>query len=183
MFNGMRQMNVPAGGTVAVQGLGGLGHLAVQYARRLGYRTVALSSSDSKRDFAKQLGATDYVDGSKENTAEALNKIGGADLVIITAPNPQVMGPLINGLAPRGKLLILAPVGDVPANTVAMIGKGLSVHGWPSGHALDSEEAIAVALEQDIKVMTEEFPLAKVADAVQHMTSGKVRFRAVLTME
>jgi D-arabinose 1-dehydrogenase-like Zn-dependent alcohol dehydrogenase len=104
----MRQLNIRQGGTVAVQGLGGLGHLAVQYARKLGYRTVALSSSDSKRDFAHQLGATDYVDGSKEDTAEALKKMGGADLVLVTAPNPDIMGPLLNGCGPRGKVLILA---------------------------------------------------------------------------
>lgn len=182
VFNGIRKMNIEAGGVIAVQGLGGLGHLALQYSRKLGYRTVALSSSASKKDFAKDLGATDYVDGSKEDTAEALNKIGGANLVIVTAPNPELMGPLVNALAPNGKLLVLAPVGDIPVNTVPMITKGLSVHGWPSGHALDSEEAIAMAQTQNIKVMTEEFPLAKVEDAIEHMNSGKVRFRGVLTM-
>lgn len=108
MFNGIRQLKIRQGGTVAVQGLGGLGHLAVQYARKMGYRTVALSSSNAKRDFASKLGATDYVDGSKEDTAEALQKIGGADLIVVTAPNPDIMGPLLNGCAPRGKVLILA---------------------------------------------------------------------------
>jgi D-arabinose 1-dehydrogenase-like Zn-dependent alcohol dehydrogenase len=107
-FNGIRKMNIPQGGTVAIQGLGGLGHLAVQYARKMGYRTVVLSSSAAKKDFAFQLGATDYIDGSKEDTAEALQKIGGADLIVVTAPNPKVMGPLINGCAPLGKVLILA---------------------------------------------------------------------------
>jgi D-arabinose 1-dehydrogenase-like Zn-dependent alcohol dehydrogenase len=108
VFNGIRKMQIPQGGTVAIQGLGGLGHLAVQYARKMGYRTVALSSSDKKRDFAFHLGATDYVDGSKEDTAEALQKIGGADLIVVTAPNPKVVGPLINGCAPLGKVLILS---------------------------------------------------------------------------
>lgn len=101
-------MNVPQGGTVAIQGLGGLGHLAVQYSRKMGYRTVALSSSDKKRDFAHQLGATDYIDGSKEDTAEALQKIGGADLVVVTAPNPKIISSLVKGCAPLGKVLILA---------------------------------------------------------------------------
>ena len=101
-------MNITAGDVVAVQGLGGLGHLAVQYARKMGFRTVALSSSDSKREFAKKLGANDYIDTSKESAAEALQKLGGASCIIVTAPNPQIMGPLVAGLGPLGKLLILA---------------------------------------------------------------------------
>tara|TARA_R110002003_G_scaffold235_6_gene17000 strand:+ start:9534 stop:9935 length:402 start_codon:yes stop_codon:yes gene_type:complete len=101
-------MNIVPGDIVAIQGLGGLGHLAVQYARKLGYRTVALSTSSNKKDFATQLGATDYIDTSKESAAEALQKMGGASLIVVTAPNPEVMGPLVNGLGPLGKLLILA---------------------------------------------------------------------------
>lgn len=101
-------MNITPGDTVAVQGLGGLGHLAIQYARKMGYRTVALSTSANKKDFASQLGATDYVDTSKESAADALKKMGGASLIVVTAPNPDIMGPLVNGLGPLGKLLILA---------------------------------------------------------------------------
>lgn len=182
VFNSMRNMNIEAGSTVAVQGLGGLGHLAVQYARKLGFRTVALSSSDSKRAFAKELGATDYVDGSKESSAEALQKMGGAKLIVVTAPNPNIMGGLLNGLAFGGKLLILAPVGEVPVNTIPMVIRGLSVHGWPSGQQQDSFEAIEFAQVQDVNCMIEKFPLDKVQEAVDHMASGKVRFRAVLTM-
>jgi D-arabinose 1-dehydrogenase-like Zn-dependent alcohol dehydrogenase len=101
-------MNITPGDIVAIQGLGGLGHLAVQYARKLGYRTVALSTSASKKDFAMELGATDYIDTSKEDAAAALQKMGGASLIVVTAPNPKVMGPLVGGLGPCGKLLILA---------------------------------------------------------------------------
>jgi len=111
------------------------GHLGLQYVRKMGYRTVALSSSDAKRDFAFKLGATDYIDTSKESASEALTKLGGAALIVVTAPNPQLVGDLVNGLAPLGKLLILAPVGDVPVNSVALIGKGASVWGWPSGES------------------------------------------------
>jgi len=183
VFNGIRKMNIESGGVVAIQGLGGLGHLAVQYARKMGYRTVALSSSDSKRGFAMELGATDYVDGSKENTAEALQKMGGADLIVVTAPNPKIIAGLVWALAPMGKVLILAPVGDVAIPTTPLILKGLSVHGWPSGHALDCEEAIEFAQRQDVKCMVERFPLDKAQEALDHMLSGKVRFRAVLVME
>lgn len=101
-------MDVIPGDTIAIQGLGGLGHLAVQYARKMGYRTFALSSSDAKKDFAFQLGATDYVDGAKQDTVEELQKVGGASLVVVTAPNPKIMEPLTRACGPRGKVLILA---------------------------------------------------------------------------
>lgn len=150
LFNSIRHMNITHGDTIAIQGLGGLGHLGVQYARKMGYHTVALSSSDKKRDFAMKLGANEYIDGSKVDQAEALQKMGGAALIVVTAPNPQIISPLLNGLAAGGKLLVLAPVGDLPVNSVAMISKGLSVHGWPSGHALDEEEAIQFAKHHDV---------------------------------
>ncbi|KAF4305772.1 putative alcohol dehydrogenase [Botryosphaeria dothidea] len=183
VFNAMRQMKITSGGTVAIQGLGGLGHLAVQYARKMGFRTVALSRDASKKDFATKLGATDYVDGSKENTAEALQKLGGADLVVVTAPNPKIMGDLVNGCAPGGTVLILAPVGEITVNTFPMILKGINVRGWPSGHALDSEEAIAFAQVHGVHCMVEKFPLSQANEAMEHMLSGKVRFRAVLNMD
>ncbi|KAF2424222.1 alcohol dehydrogenase [Tothia fuscella] len=182
-FNGIRQMNIQQGGVVAIQGLGGLGHLAVQYSRKMGYRTVALSSSGAKRDFAMELGATDYVDSSKEDTNEVLQSMGGADLIVVTAPNPKIIGGLVGACGPLGKVLVLAPVGEIIVNSVPMIMKGISVHGWPSGHALDSEEAIEFAQHQGVKCMVEKFPLAKAQEAMDHMLSGKVRFRAVLTME
>ncbi|KAF2710251.1 alcohol dehydrogenase [Pleomassaria siparia CBS 279.74] len=182
VFNGIRKMNIVPGDIVAVQGLGGLGHLAIQYARRMGYRTVALSSSDAKKDFARELGATDYIDTSKEDASSVLQKMGGASLIVVTAPNPKMIGPLVKGCGPLGKVLILAPVGEIPVDTVTLIMKGVSVHGWPAGHALDSEEAINFAEHQGVKCMVEKFPLDKVEDAVKHMTDGKVRFRAVITM-
>lgn len=104
----MRQMKVMPGETVAIQGLGGLGHLALQYANKMGYKVVALSSSGAKEKFAKDLGAHVYVDASKENHAEALTKMGGAAMIVSTAPNLDIMGDLANGLAPQGKLILLA---------------------------------------------------------------------------
>ena len=108
VFNSMRQMHIMSGETVAIQGLGGLGHLALQYANKMGYKVVALSSSSSKEKFAKDLGAHVYVDASKENHAEALTKLGGAAMIVSTAPNPEAMGDLVNGLAPGGKLILLS---------------------------------------------------------------------------
>lgn len=108
VFNGIRQMKVTPGATVAIQGLGGLGHLALQYARKMGYRTVALSRDAKKRDFAFDLGATDYIDCGKSDVAEELQKLGGADLIVMTAPDNSIMGKLVTGLAPGGKLLALS---------------------------------------------------------------------------
>ena len=108
VFNSMRQMNVSPGGLVANQGLGGLGHLALQYANKMGYKVVSLSSSGAKEKFAMDLGAHVYVDGSKEDHAEALQKLGGADMIVSTAPNPEIMGPLVNGLGAQGKLVLLS---------------------------------------------------------------------------
>ena len=183
VFNGMRRMGIMAGDVVAVQGLGGLGHLAIQYARKMGFRTVALSRGQSKRDFAIQLGAHEYIDTEETPAAESLQKLGGAALIIVTAPNPEVISGLLGGLAPRGTLLVHTAIGPVPINTVPLVVNALSVRGWPSGHALDSEEAIQFARQNDVECMVEKFPLEDAEAAMQHMLRGKARFRAVLTMD
>lgn len=183
VFNGIRQQKLMPGDIVAVQGLGGLGHLAVSFARKMGYHTIAISSSADKKDFAMKLGAHDYIDTSKEDATEALQKLGGADLIVSTAPDPKLVGPLVGALGPLGKLLVLAPVGEVSINTVPMIGKGLSVKSWPSGHALDCEETIAFAKLHDIHCMVEKFPFSQVKEAVDKMITNKVRFRSVLVMD
>lgn len=138
VFNGIRQLKITPGETIAIQGLGGLGHLAIQYAARMGYRAVALSSSGSKEKFAKELGATDYVDGSKEDQAEALQKIGGAALIVVTAPNPSTIGQLINGLAPQGKLLILARELIIPSIEVVLANTNSSR--WRGQHKYNSHD-------------------------------------------
>lgn len=183
VFNGMRRMGIMAGDIVAIQGLGGLGHLALQYARKMGYRTVALSRGQSKKDFAMKLGAHDYIDTSATSAAEGLQKLGGAALIVVTAPNPDIISGLLGGLAARGTLLVHTAIGPVSVDTVPMVLNALSVRGWPSGHALDSEEAIQFASQNGVECMIEKFPLAKANEAMEHMLSGKARFRAVLTMD
>lgn len=183
VFNGIRQMHVEQGALVAVQGLGGLGHLAVQYANKMGYEVAVLSSSDDKAKFAKDLGAHHYINAKSHDAAAELMKLGGAAIIVQTAPNPQVVGSLVGGLAPGGKLLSLAPVGEVPIDTVALVLKGRSVHGWPSGHALDSEEAIRFAQTHDVRCMVTKYPLADVQKAVDDLKAGKPRFRNVLVMQ
>lgn len=183
VFNGIRKMHVEQGNLVAVQGLGGLGHLAVQYARAMGYRVVAISSGAAKKEFAAKLGAHEYIDSSTKDPVEALTRMGGAALIVATAPNPAAIGKLAGGLQTQGKLLVLPIVGPIEVDTAALVLKGVSVVGWPCGHALDSVETVEFAKRHNIDCLIERFPLTEAQEAFDHMASGKVRFRAVLTME
>ncbi|KAK4463906.1 alcohol dehydrogenase [Cladorrhinum samala] len=184
VFNSIRKMNVGVGETVAVQGLGGLGHLAIQYASKFGYRVVAISRGRDKEKFARELGAHEYVDaGEVEDVGQALKELGGASLVVSTSPRGDSMPGLLKGLGVLGKLLILSVPGELPVDTGVMLKYGLSVQVWPCGHATDSEEAIAFAQLQNIDCLIEKFPLEKANDAFNAMLSGNVRFRAVITFD
>ncbi|KAF6843694.1 alcohol dehydrogenase GroES-like domain-containing protein [Colletotrichum musicola] len=183
VFNSIRKMGIEHGNLVAIQGLGGLGHLAVQYGSRMGYKVAVLSSGSEKERFAKQLGAHEYIDTSKTDPVKRLTELGGAALLVATAPSPKAISPLVGGLQPGGKLCVLAPVGAMEVDTVDMIIKGKSVHGWPSGHQTDSEEAIDFAATHGVKCMIERFPLDDAKKASEHMIANKVRFRSVLVME
>lgn len=183
VFNSMRNMKVVQGGLVAIQGLGGLGHLALQYASKMGFTVVAMSKGSNKKEFAMRLGAHHYIDTSAEDASQALQKMGGANMIVTTAPIGKAITPLVAGLAPLGKLLVLAPIGPVEFDTAAIVTKGLSVNGWNSGHQLDTEEAIAFAHTHGVKCMIEKFPFqTDYQEAFEKMESGKVRFRSVLTM-
>jgi D-arabinose 1-dehydrogenase-like Zn-dependent alcohol dehydrogenase len=182
VFNSLRKAHIEQGNIVAVQGVGGLGHLALQYASKMGYHTVAISSGASKEEFARSLGAHTYIDTSKDDPVAKLNELGGAAAIIATAPNPKAISPLVNGLQAGGKLLVLTPVGPVEFDTTSLVLKGTSVQGWPSGHALDSEEAISFSQLHGVKVMVEKFPLEDAQKALDLCTSGKVRFRGVLVL-
>lgn len=183
VFNGVRKMHVEQGALVAVQGLGGLGHLAVQYANKMGYEVAVLSSSDDKEKFARDLGAHHYINAKKNDTASELMKLGGASIIVQTAPNPKAVSPLVAGLAAGGKLLSLAPVGPIEVDSVALVQKGASVNGWPTGHAQDCEDAINFAQVHGVKCMVEKFSFDKIQDAVDSLLAGKPRFRNVLVME
>lgn len=180
VFNSLRKQHITPGDIVAVLGLGGLGHLALQYTSKMGYRTVAISSSSGKKDFATKLGAHDYIDASKGDIGEQLQKLGGAACIIFTAPNEKLIPSLLRGLGPLGKLLILAASAPVEIDTASMIQRGLSIVAWPSGHALDSEEAVSFARIHDVHCLIEKFPFNKANEALDRMVSGKVRFRGVL---
>ncbi|KAK4223910.1 alcohol dehydrogenase [Podospora fimiseda] len=183
VFNSIRKMNIGVGETVAIQGLGGLGHLAIQYANKFGYRVVAISRGSEKEKFARELGAHEYIDTNKVDAGEALKALGGASLVVTTNPNADAMPGLLNGLGVLGKLLILSVPGELPVNTVVMLKYGMSVQVWPCGHATDSEEAIAFTQLQNIDCLIEKFPLDKANEAFEAMLKGSVRFRAVITFD
>lgn len=183
VFNGIRNMQVKQGALVAVQGLGGLGHLAVQFARAMGYEVVVISSGSSKADFARELGGSHYINSKESDVARELQKLGGASLVVQTAPNPDVFSSLLYGLAVGGTLLSLATVGPVPFDTVQLVSKALSVRGWPSGQPLDAEETIRFAAAHDVRCMIQKYPLARVQEAIDDLKAGKPRFRNVLIME
>ncbi|TCD62226.1 hypothetical protein EIP91_007205 [Steccherinum ochraceum] len=178
-FNSLRHMDVRPGDVVAIQGIGGLGHLAIQFARAMGFRTVALSHSDSKRDLAQKLGAMDYIDSSKQDTVKELQKMGGAKVIMCTAPHAEMIEGLIPALTVGGQLLILALMQEkVSLNLSSLITKRLSIRGWPSGSAKDSEECVAFAKQMGIKCMVERFPLDKAQEAFEHRDSA--RFRGVI---
>ncbi|KAI8961272.1 alcohol dehydrogenase [Daldinia sp. FL1419] len=181
VFNSMRKMHVEHGNMVAVQGVGGLGHLAVQYASKMGYHVVAISSGDSKRQFAEQLGAHRYIDASKEDPVKALQALGGAAMIVSTAPNAEAISPLIGGLQAMGKLLVLGPPHEpVAFDTLLMNVKSLSVYGWSNGHALDSEETIQFSKDHGVKCWVEKFALADAAKAMEQCAANKLRFRGVV---
>jgi D-arabinose 1-dehydrogenase-like Zn-dependent alcohol dehydrogenase len=183
VFNALRNVGARAGDTVAVQGIGGLGHLGIQYARQMGFRTIAIGRGRDKEALAKRLGAHDYIDNSSIAPAEALKKLGGAKVILATAPDSKAMTEMVDGLAPSGKLLIVGAGPDPLAITpIQLILARREVRGWPSGTAKDSEDTLQFSMLTGVRPMIEKFPLEKVAEGFEQMMSGKARFRAVLTM-
>ncbi|KAI1804310.1 putative alcohol dehydrogenase [Daldinia bambusicola] len=181
VFNSIRNMNVPVGETIVIQGLGGLGHLGVQYAAQMGYRVIAVSRGADKEKFARELGAHEYIDASKEkDVGEALKALGGARLVVATAPSADSITPFQKGLGVLGKILLLSIPGDFTIDTVTMLKHGSSVQVWPSGHQKDSEDAIKFADLKGVDCMIETYPLDKAQAAWDAMKNGTVRFRAVI---
>lgn len=180
-FNSLRNSGARAGDLVAVQGIGGLGHLGVQYARALGFRTVALSRGAEKRALALELGAHEYVDQETGDAAAALQKLGGARVILATAPNAQLMSSLVGGLGRNGSLLVVGATADpIQVSPFQLIGGRRRVQGWPSGTAKDSEETLAFSALNGVASRNETFPLEKVNDAFQRMITNRARFRVVL---
>lgn len=184
VFNALRNSGARAGDVVAVHGIGGLGHLGVQYARRMGFNTVAINRGSDKEDLARQLGAHSYIDATANDVVAELQKLGGASVILATAPNAQAISGLVDGLAPSGKLLVpAAPSEPLSINVFSLIMKRSSVAGWYSGTAKDSQDTLEFSALSGVHPMIEKYPLDKVAEAYEQMHSGKVRFRVVLTLD
>ncbi len=181
-FNALRNSGARPGDRVAVQGIGGLGHLGLQYAAKMGFTTIALSAGKDKEELARKLGASIYIDASTTDTAAELQKLGGAHVILATAPSARAMASVINGLTPRGKLLIVGAAADPMPVVPILLLSGKSIAGWPSGTARDSEDTLNFSVLTGVRPINETFPLAKAAEAYDYMIQGKPRFRVVLTM-
>jgi D-arabinose 1-dehydrogenase-like Zn-dependent alcohol dehydrogenase len=183
VYNSLRNVGARAGDLVAVQGIGGLGHLGIQYARQMGFRTVALGRNKDKEPLAKKLGAHDYIDTAADNPVDALQKLGGARVILATAPDSKSISAVVDGLAPGGKLLVIgADMEPLTISPLQLIPGRKSVVGWPSGTAKDSEDTLNFSALTGVRPMIEKYPLEKAADAYEQMMSGRARFRVVLTM-
>jgi D-arabinose 1-dehydrogenase-like Zn-dependent alcohol dehydrogenase len=184
VYNALRHSDARGGDVVAVHGIGGLGHLGVQYARRMGFKTVALGRGKDKGPLAKKLGAHHYIDSEATDAVAELQKLGGARVILATAPSAKAISALVDGLAPSGRLLVpAAPNEPLTVGMASMIGGRRSVAGWYSGTAKDSQDTLEFSALTGVHPMIEKYPLDRVAEAYEQMHSGKVRFRVVLTMK
>jgi alcohol dehydrogenase/propanol-preferring alcohol dehydrogenase len=181
-FNSLRNSGTRAGETVAVLGIGGLGHLGVQFASKMGFRTIAIARGADKEPLARQLGAHHYIDSQAGDLSAALQKLGGAKIVLATATSADAMGAAIGGLSIDGRLIVLgADFKPMPLVTASLIGRRTGIYGWPSGSSIDSEDTMRFSAMTGVHPMTETFPLEKAAEAYERLMSNKARFRVVIT--
>lgn len=180
-FNALRNTGAGPGDLVAVQGIGGLGHLGVQYAHRMGFETVAVSRSSDKRDLAKELGADHFLDASETDPAERLQELGGARVVLGTAPSAPAIEAVAGGLGRNGELVAVGVPGrEVSVDVQGLVGNRASVGGWGSGHARDSQDTMEFSALRDVTPEIETYDLAEASEAYERMMANETRFRAVL---
>jgi D-arabinose 1-dehydrogenase-like Zn-dependent alcohol dehydrogenase len=182
-FNALRHSGASPGDLVAVQGIGGLGHLGIQFGSKFGYKVAAIGRGVEPAALAKKLGATAYIDTNSTNAAEALQKLGGAQAILATAPNSKSMSDLFDGLAPNGKLMVIGAAPDpIEVTPFQLISGSRTIQGWASGTAADSQDTLKFAELTGVRPMIETYPLEKAGEAFARMMSGKAEFRVVLTM-
>ena len=183
-YNALRNSGARPGDLVAILGIGGLGHLAVQFASKMGFKTVAIARGKDKEVLAKKLGAWKYIDSQAQNAAEELKKLGGAKIILATATSAKAMSSLVEGLGVNGKLIILG-ITEEPLNIygLPLIAGRRTIEGWPSGTSIDSQDTMSFCALTNIRSMNEVFPLERAAEAYERMMSGKARFRVVLSMD
>ena len=182
-FNALRHSGARPGDLVAILGIGGLGHLGVQYASKMGFRTVAIARGQDKEPLARQLGAAYYIDSESTDPASELTKLGGAKVVLATVTHGPAMGATIGGLAPRGRLLVLGAADTaIEVSPLALIMARRAVEGWYSGTSIDAQDTLTFSAQSGVQSMNETYPLDQAAEAFDRMLSGRARFRVVLTM-
>jgi D-arabinose 1-dehydrogenase-like Zn-dependent alcohol dehydrogenase len=180
-FNALRNSGARPGDLVAVLGIGGLGHLGVQFAAKMGFKTVAIARGKDKEPLAKKLGAVDYIDSQQKDPAAELKKLGGAKVVIATVTNADAMTAVLGGLTPNGVLMVIgAPLSPLSVDPVPLLFGQLSVRGWYSGASIDSQDTLKFSALNGVASMNEIFPFDRAAEAYDRMMSGKARFRVVL---
>jgi propanol-preferring alcohol dehydrogenase len=183
VYNALRNSGARSGDVVAVQGIGGLGHLGIQYARQMGFETVALGRGKDKADLARKLGAHHYLDSNVVDTVTELQKLGGARVILATAPSAKAISAVVEGLGVNGNLLVpAAPAEPLTLNVMPLILGRRSISGWYSGTARDSQDTLEFSAFTGVHPMIEKYPLSRVGEAYEQMHSGKARFRVVLTM-
>lgn len=183
-FNALRNIGARPGDLVGVLGIGGLGHLGIQYAAKAGYRVVGIGRGAENGALARKLGAFAYIDSKATNPAEELQKLGGAKVILATAPSAKAMTDVIDGLSVGGKLLIVgAPFEPLSVPATSLILARRALQGWPSGTAMDSQDTLNFSAFSGVRPMIEKYPLEKVEEAYARMDSGHAEFRVVLTME
>jgi len=180
-FNCLRNSGARAGDVVAVLGLGGLGHLGVQFAAKMGFRTVAIARGEDKESLAKRLGAWQYIDNKARDASAELRKFGGAKTILATVTSSEAMSAVVGGLAVNGTLMVIGATGPMEVSPLQLIGGCQSVKGWYSGTSIDSQDTLAFSVLSGVRSMNEVFPLERVNDAYERMLSGKARFRVVLS--
>jgi D-arabinose 1-dehydrogenase-like Zn-dependent alcohol dehydrogenase len=182
-YNALRHSGAMPGDVVAVQGIGGLGHLGIQFANKFGYKVAAIGRGPENAALAKKLGASVYIDSNAANAAEELQKLGGAQVVMATAPSSKAMSALIDGLGPNGKLIVIgATFEPIEVSPVQLITGSRTIQGWAAGTPADCDDTLHFAELTGVRPMIETYPLEKAAEAYARMMSGNAQFRVVLTM-
>ena len=181
-YNALRNSGARAGDVVAILGIGGLGHLGVQFASKMGFKTIAIARGKDEEELVKKLGARQYIDNRSQNAVEELNKLGGAKVILATVPSGKAMSEILGGLAVNGKLVIIGASDEpIEVPSFLFISGRRSLIGWPAGTSIDSQDTLSFSVLSGVRSMNEVFPLERAPEAYDQMMSGKARFRAVLT--
>jgi D-arabinose 1-dehydrogenase-like Zn-dependent alcohol dehydrogenase len=182
-YNALRHSGARVGDVVAILGIGGLGHLGIQFAAKMGFETIAIGRGKEKEEMVRKLGATHYIDTRLQNAVEELNKLGGAEVILATVPSGKAMSAVLGGLAINGKLIVIGAAADegIEVPPLLLISGRRSIKGWPSGTSIDSQDTLCFSVLSGVRSMNEVFPLERASEAYESMMSGKARFRCVLT--